>query len=85
MAWSIRRLNEARGELVKRQDEAGFRDMWVRPIAYMRLQHGQLFTPDPLQAALRRMLNHPRFQFFDPERGFHLPLPVEVVHLERTT
>ncbi len=51
------------------------------PVLFMRLADGQLLAPNPARSALSAMLADEEFNWFAPETGAYLPLPVEVVHL----
>lgn len=69
-------LNEARSTLYDQDDTN-----WSMPALFMRLRTGQLFEPDPVQAALEAMRRHKQFSFFSQETGHYVPLPIEVIHL----
>lgn len=51
------------------------------PVLFMRLPDGQLLAPSPARSALAAILADEELNWFAPDTGIYLPLPVEVVHL----
>ena len=69
-------LNRARNLLYEKMN-----DSWTVPTLFMRLRTGRLFVADPVQATLKAMRQHEKFNFFDPARGLYIPMPIDVVHV----
>ena len=51
------------------------------PVLFMRLPDGQLLAPSPARSALTAILADEELNWFAPDTGSYLPLPVEVVHI----